>query len=150
MDIFQRRWEMTRREYLELLNDWLRIDRTYLEAVAEHEGDPIYEIEKMLRRGFTTEMVAHAFEMSVYAVEDVLTAMQKQRDDLSEWHVKAEAFEKAHGKPVLSDNTRHFYRVEREYSYRGPGDYILSDKPFDEDAYSLFPDFPHEQTRYGF
>lgn len=147
MDIFQRRWEMTRREYLELLNDWLRIDREYLTAVAPYEGDPIYEIQKMLDNYMTMEMIAHAFSMAYSDVENVLAAMKKHRGDIREWNTKADEFEKKYGKPVHSQNTEHFYRVEREYSYNGPGDFILSDKPFDEDAHSLFPNWKEDD--YG-
>jgi hypothetical protein len=149
MDIFQRRWEMTRREYVELLNEWLRIDREYINAVSPYEGDPIYEIQKMLDNYMTIEMIGHAFNMAYSDVENVLAAMKEQRGAIREWNVKAEAFEKTHGKPVHSDNTRNFYRVEREYTYQGPGDYILSDKPFDESLYSLYPDFPGPGG-YGF
>ena len=149
MDIFQRRWEMTRREYLELLNEWIKIDREYLEAVAPYEGDPIYEIQKMLDNYMTIEMISHAFSMAHSDIENVLEAMKKFRGEMREWNEKSAEFEKTHGKSVHSESTRHFYRVEREYSYAGAGDYILSDKPFDESMYSLYPDFP-PQTDYGF
>ena len=147
MDIFQRRWEMTRREYLELLNEWIRIDRTYIDAICPYEGDPIYEIQKMLDNYMTIEMVGHAFNMAYSDVENVLKVIKEHRGAIREWNIKADEFEKKHGKPVHSPNTEHFYRIEREYSYLGPGDYILSDKPFDQEAYSLFPDFLEDQ--YG-
>jgi hypothetical protein len=141
MDIFQRLWENTRREYLELKNDWLGIERRYDERIAPFSGKPIDQFERMFRNGLTTEMIAAAFDMAYSDVEEVVAALKIQRGDVREWQVKADAFTKKTGRGLRDKQSDYFYRVERVMLWNGPQDYVLLDVPPSDEIYDLIPEF---------
>lgn len=150
MDIFQRRWEMQRREYLELINEYLAIERRWTDALRGQSIHKTTVIPEMVENYMSPEMIAHALSLSVREVEDIIAAFKKYRSENRTWEVIAKEFKERTSKEVISTHTQNFYRIRQEFSYDGPGDYVLSDEPFDEELYSLYPDFVREQNRYGF
>lgn len=141
MDIFQRLWENTRREYLVIVNEWVRIDAEYTEAIAPWDDIPIYEFDRMYRNFLTTETIGHAFDIAYNDVQHILNVMNQRRCDLDAWRITAAAFEGKHKRTVFSRETDSFYRVQREATFRGLGFYILLDTPPSDEIYDLIPDF---------
>lgn len=122
-------FEQERRECLDILMEYDRIDANLSEAVSGLEYVPYQHFHEMRENHFTDEMIAHAFSIPVSDVEETIQALDKYKDSLLSSISRQQAFCKRTGQaPTSREALKHYGIVKSSGFSNDEPDYLLIDK----------------------
>jgi hypothetical protein len=122
-------FEQERRECLDILMEFDRIESERSQAVSGLQYVPYESFQQMRENNFTDEMIAHAFSIAVPEVEETIQALDKHDTEYRENIKRQQDFHRRTGQVVTSREARKHYRIARsEGFFEDEPSYMLVDK----------------------